>query len=454
VKPSAVDIAVRLALQGGSAPGRGEAVVVALSGGADSVALLDALASAAPVHGLRLVAAHLDHRLRPGSRDDARFCASLCARLGVPLRAGGAPVAARAAREGAGLEAAARRARYAFLRAVSRDQGATAIAVAHTLDDQAETVLLRLLRGAGARGLGAMAPRRGDLWRPLLGVTRAEILRHLRARGLDWREDPSNADLTHRRNRVRHELLPYLESRFNPDVRRAIARTAALLRDEDALLAARARRVPLRREDGAAVLSRAVLRKLPRALARRVVRRGLRAAGGLQGVGHAHVERVLDLALAPASGRRLALPGAREAGAEFDVLRLGPPARVPPPFTRELTVPGRVALPEGGVLVAEAAAGPAGGDGRSAVVRAPRGRLTVRTRRPGDRVRSGRVKKSLKRFLIERRVPASRRAGLALVAVGHDVLWVPGQRPPRAAGEGGGGFVRLRVERERKVGER
>jgi tRNA(Ile)-lysidine synthase len=300
--------------------------VVGLSGGKDSVALVDALASLRRRRGFGVVAAHLDHGLRPGSADDAAFCAALCERLEVPFRAGAADVRARAARERGGLEQAARRERYAYLRRVRDEEKATAIAVAHTRDDQAETLLLRLLRGAGATGLAGMRPRAGDLVRPLLAVSREEILAHLRERGLDWREDPSNADTAHRRNRVRHELIPYLEERFNPGIRAALARTASLLADEaahvraeaDALLAAMARE-----EGGALVLGRAALANAPTPVARAAIRQGLARAGGLAQVGALHVERVLQLARAKSpSGRRLPLPGGREARFTRDAIRL------------------------------------------------------------------------------------------------------------------------------------
>jgi len=311
---ASVDRALRAAL----VPARGETVLAALSGGADSVALLDALALLRRPRGFRLVAAHLDHRLRPGSEEDAGFCRRLCADLGVPLRCGSADVRARAAEEGGGLEQAARRARYAFLRTVQREEKAAAIALAHTRDDQAETLLLRLLRGAGARGLAGMRKRRGPLVRPLLTVSRAEVLAHLQQRGLPWREDPSNRDPAHRRNRVRLELLPYLEARFNPRLRESLARTAGLLADEAAYLAAQADALLARighvAEDGSFVLRRAGLAQAPAALAREAIRRALRQAGGLRGIGAAHVERVRLLARGPAGAlRRLPLPAGREA---------------------------------------------------------------------------------------------------------------------------------------------
>jgi tRNA(Ile)-lysidine synthase len=310
--------------------GAGATLVAGLSGGADSVALVDALAALRRRRGFRLVAAHLDHALRPGSADDAAFCQSLCDALAVPLRAGTAPVRARARREKGGLEQAARRERYSFLRRVKDDEGAAAILVAHTRDDQAETLLLRLLRGAGASGLAGMRASSGDLLRPLLGVSRAEVLDHLRARGLAFRSDPSNLDAAHLRNRVRHELLPYLEQRFNPRVREALARTAALLADEASHMDHEAQQLlsgATRREADALVVDRLALAGAPVAVARAAVRLALQAQGGLAGVDRDHIDAILRLARAAApAGRRLLLPGAREARFTHRALRLEKPA--------------------------------------------------------------------------------------------------------------------------------
>jgi tRNA(Ile)-lysidine synthase len=308
-------------------------VVLGLSGGADSVALLDALVSLRGRRGFRVVAAHLDHGLRPGSTEDASFCRALCERLGVPLRTASADVAARARRERGGLEQAARRERYAFLRRVREETGASVIAVAHTRDDQAETLLLRLLRGAGATGLGGMRPRSGggDLVRPLLRVSRDEVLVHLRERGLAWREDPTNADTRHTRNRIRHELLPYLEARFNPSLREGLSRTARILRDEADHLATEAEALldEIARVDGDQVkLDRHALARAPLAVARVAVRQALARAGGLGRVGAVHVERVLALARSKtASGRRLPLPGRREVRYRLGELWIGPRAQ-------------------------------------------------------------------------------------------------------------------------------
>lgn len=445
---TAVHRGVRTALDHWGVPRPDETVVVGLSGGADSVALLDSLSTWGRLLAFRVQAAHLDHGLRPDSSTDVDFCDALCRRLGVPLECGRADVAARAAREGAGLEAAARHERYAFLRAVQARVGARWLAVAHTRDDQAETLLLHLLRGAGLTGLGAMRPRSGNLLRPLLRVSRADVLAHLAARGLDWREDPTNADPALLRNRVRHELLPYLEARFNPEARGALARAAGLLADDEdalagAVTAAFAR--VARPESGGVALAAAELNELAPSLARGVVRRALDATGGRLGVSAVHVERVLALGASPRrSGRRWTLPGGRAALGRFGDVWIGPRAEPSAAFALAVDVPGQVEVPRAGVLVARADGGPALAQATSAVVCAPTDRpLHVRTRRPGDRVRAKGRDMSLKRFLMERRVPADQRAALPLVAAGDQVLWVPGQPSDATPAGPGTRFVRL-----------
>ena len=452
MRRTALAIAVEKAVEAAGRPRAGETVVVGLSGGADSVALLDVLTTLAARDGFRVVAAHLDHGLRAASGADAAFCAQLCERLGVAFETARADVRARARRDKGGTEEAARAERYAFLRGVRREHGAAVIAMAHTLDDQAETFLLRLLRGAGSAGLGAMRPVAGDIVRPMLEATRGDVLAHLEARGLEWREDETNVDPAFLRNRARHELLPYLERRFNPRVRQALARAASVLADEAAVLAAEGDsfvECAGRRDGDAIVLDRAALASVSRAVARAAIRSALEQTGGLRSVGLTHVDRIVALAVAPKpSGKRLAVPGGREAVLEFADVRIGP--RRPPAvaFAVDVPVPGRVDLPGRGLsLSAQTAGGPAASNGVSAVVAAPDGPLTVRTRRPGDRVRAKGRDMSLKKFLMERRVPADERAGLPLLATGSRVLWVPGQELEEALGARR--YVRVRLETRR-----
>jgi tRNA(Ile)-lysidine synthase len=436
--------AVRSTMARSGVPGADRTLVIGLSGGADSVALTDALAALDPERRPRLVAAHLDHGLRPDSPDDARFCERLCERLGIPFRAGRADVARRAHSDGDGIEAAARCERYAFLRRVARETGAAAIAVAHTRDDQAETLLLHLLRGAGGSGLGGMRHRSGDLLRPLLEVSREQVLEHLRSRGLEWREDPSNADPAFTRNRVRHELLPWLESRFNPRLRETLAGTAGLLADEDDHLEAEAAGLLAAASpcDRGWSLPRAALCNAAPALARRALRQLVTRAAG-QPPRRVQVERLLALARDPgASGRRLPLPGGREARIRFETLWVGPP-RTARPFAVPLEVPGSVVLPDGRAVTARAWESRGFPREGAALVMAG-DQLTVRTRRPGDRARRNGLEVSLKRLLLDRRVPADRRDELPLVARGHEILWGPGLGID--APDAGGSRCQIRLE--------
>lgn len=215
----------------------GERVAVAVSGGMDSVALLDLLVAGAGVHGATLSVATFDHGTRPGSDADAAFVRALGARLGLPVFAGRAALG-----EGAS-EAVCRRARYAWLDTLEVDH----VALAHHRDDQAETAVLAWVRGAGTRGHAGMAWRRGRYVRPLLQTPRAALRAWAGGRGLTWREDPTNASLTPLRNQVRHTLLPQVEA-MRPGAAAAIARAATHAAEDEALLSELARGAPWQHE--------------------------------------------------------------------------------------------------------------------------------------------------------------------------------------------------------------
>jgi tRNA(Ile)-lysidine synthase len=303
------DLAAK-ALGAAGAPAAGDGVAVAVSGGADSLALLHALRVLAGPRGWRLAVLTVDHGLRPGSAADAAFVADHAKALGLPARLLGLAPADLEAHRGAGPEAAARAARYRALWPAADALGCRWLATGHTLDDQAETVLLQLLRGAGPDGLAGMAVRSGRLLRPLLDVRRAQTRACCAAAGLAWREDPTNATDGPLRNRVRRRLLPLLEE-LRPGATVALARTAALAADErdwlDPVVAAAldaatrpaggVRGTPegCPGGSGGVTVDPETLANLPVALARRVVRAAARRAG----------EAVPDAA---ATDRRLALP--------------------------------------------------------------------------------------------------------------------------------------------------
>ena len=233
---AAVEAALQQALAAAGLAAYDGPLVVGVSGGPDSLALLDCLARICPAE--RLVVAHLDHALRPMSAEDTALVARAAAALGLRFAAERADVATLARDGRQSLETAGRAARYDFLARVAHAAGAAAVVVGHNADDQAETILLHLLRGAGVgglRGMSAAAPLPGgpDLWllRPLLGVARADIEKYCALAGLQPATDASNADPSFTRNRLRHELLPLLET-YNPQIRRILLNSATVLADD------------------------------------------------------------------------------------------------------------------------------------------------------------------------------------------------------------------------------
>ncbi len=246
-------------------------VLCAVSGGRDSMVMLHLLSALAERGDFRVAAAHFNHRLRPTADRDEAFVRDWCRERNIPLTCGAGDVRDFAAREGLGLEDAARKLRYAFLETAARDIGAARIATAHHRDDNAETVLLHLLRGTGLQGLGGIAPVRGNIIRPLLEISRAEIDGYVARNDLPYVEDESNLDTRFTRNRLRLEVLPLLEE-MAPGAAGRIAAAAELLREEDAHLRAEAASLVPEAADGAVTLPVPVLNRQDRPIQRRLVR--------------------------------------------------------------------------------------------------------------------------------------------------------------------------------------
>lgn len=433
-------------------------VVVGVSGGPDSVCLLHCL------HRLdvALIVAHLDHGLRPESPADAEAVRRLAVGLGLPVEIERHDAAAFARTRRLSIEEAARDVRYRFLFRVAQAHHAQAVAVAHTADDQVETFLMHLLRGAGLSGLSGMAYRsQPNPWddhipliRPLLNTWRVEVEAYLHRNELPAQIDDSNRDWRFYRNRLRGETLPYLET-LNPGVRARFHQTAELLRGEDEALeaaTAEAWMTCLATETpGALALDAARLRAHPLALQRRLLRR---AAGvlrpGLRDIDFAAIQRAIEFLHSPTRsqqadwivGLRLEMHGERlwltEAGA-------APPAgnwpQLLPGSRIELLIPGEILLPGGWQLRAETR--PVTADLRALIAansdpyRAWLDRaalpdtLLVRTRRTGERFRplgmDGRSMK-LSDFMINAGLPRQARAGWPLVVAGEEIAWVPGHR--------------------------
>lgn len=417
----------------------GDTLVVALSGGADSCALLDLLVSL-PGSNLQLVAAHLNHCLRGTESDgDEDFCFNLAAGYGIPFETCRVDVKALAQSRGVNLEDAGRQARITFLDRVCEKHGATAVVTAHHSDDQAETVLMRLLRGSGMSGLAGMRHRnqRGYL-RPLLDVSRTQIEQYLAERGLAWREDASNRDTSFLRNRIRHELLPLLEQ-YNPAIRRRLTATAAILSDEDLLLeklAEQAFEHSWQRDEDSITCSVASLKTRPAALQRRILRHACRQiTGKLDGFGLEHIETIRHLLDSPHPNARVSLPNKISAVREYDRILLRINKESAPDHVADLiiTAPGNYQLPGGGTL--EIRIHPAPFDVHDLPADSACFDLNklplpwlVRTFRPGDRMQpfgmSGR--KKVKDIFIDRKIPFSERKRIPLLFWGDELIWIAG----------------------------
>ena len=389
--------------------GAGRPLLVLLSGGGDSVCLLDVALRL----GARASALHVNYGLRAGADEDEQFVRDLCARLGVPLA-----VERVALSEGGGnVQERARDARYALAERHAEDD----YAAAHTASDQAETVLYRLAVSPGSRALHGMAPRRGRLVRPLLGATRAEVRVYLRARALEWREDPSNADRRFARARVRHDVLDALRD-LSPAVDRTIAETARQLREEAEVLDGTADEV-MEALGGGPAISLDELARQPPAVRRLVLRRLAERATGdeVRPLSRREAEQIL--ALGRHGTKSLDLGDGLRAVAEYGTVRFSraPETIAPDPVT--LPIPGHVRF--GSWEIEATLSGP----GDVAISAAALGAsVTVRAWREGDRMRPVGLggTKTLQDLFTDRKVPRGLRRTLPVVEAGGDIVWVAG----------------------------
>ena len=374
----------------------GDSVICAVSGGADSVALLFALYLLKDRLGIRLEAAHFNHRLRGQESDeDEAFVRGLCSQYDIPLHVGTGEV--KAGKKG--LEAAAREARYAFLRGLPGK-----IATAHTADDNAETVLMRLIRGTGLKGLGAIAPVSGRVIRPMLLTNRQEVEDFLAVWGLPHREDSSNAGDDFLRNRIRHSVMPLLRGE-NPGISLGLSAMARRLRqDEESLQSQLEPELP--------PVSR--LRQLPPALQSRYLERFLKQSG-IPEPEQSHIGAARALLDTDKPSARMNFPGGVTVARDYD--RLMVLEAQAPPEKSQVSVPGAAELPEWGIRVC-CAREPNGGFGVSI-----HGSLQVRSREPGDSIRLSGGTKSLKKLMIDHKISAPQRSRLPILADDNGVLW-------------------------------
>ncbi len=460
IKSQLVD-RVRAAITRHALIARGDKVIIGVSGGPDSLALLHVLCALRDELQFTIHVAHLNHQLRgDASQADADFVAAIARAWNLDATIESRDVNALAQAEHLSIEEAARNARFAFLAAVAQAQGARVIAVAHNADDQAETVLMHLLRGAGMAGLRGMEFKSQfpisnsqfpvsnlHLIRPLFDVTRAEIEAYVQANGLTPRQDQSNFDTTFFRNRLRHETLPYLET-LNPNVRNILRHTANGVRDDYNFLNAAVESAfasIARESDDTIIFSREQWRALHPALQRGTLRAAIQQLRrNLRDVDWAHIENARLIALAKNAGAAATLPRGlmlTVGYADFviaDAARIVPLDHVPLLRAARIALPkqGRVALPDSDWIV-ETETGndlaPTALDRWSATFDAAHctGARYLRARLPQDRFQPAGLNghsQTLRKYMIDAKIPRALRERLPLLIVGEQIAWVCGWR--------------------------
>jgi tRNA(Ile)-lysidine synthase len=417
-------------------------VIIGVSGGADSLALLHLLHRLSFRMNFQIRAATFDHQLRgAASADDVRFVIDWCAARAIAVSSGAADVRALAATAGMGIEMAARRARYDFLAGVARQHGARHIAVGHHADDQAETVLLHLLRGSGGRGLAGMAlqspvPGHSDLLliRPLLNTTRSDIEAYCHEHGLSARDDASNTDTYYLRNRLRHELLPYMEE-INARIRQVLAQTAEIAAVEDDYLNSEVRRLRgqlVITSGGRAAMGRAAFSELHPALARRLLVAVVRECVPDAELDYAHVVAATELAVRGKHGAVALMGSGAQLRLEYGHVVIERPTTPAVQFDGPLLAPGS-ALPvdlagvtRAGTWELDAAHTPFHeADDTLRLALPHEARLTLRTRQAGDRFAplgmNGHTQ-TISRWMGNRKIPLAVRDRLPLLCIGDSVV--------------------------------
>ncbi len=380
----------------------GDTVVCALSGGADSVALLFALYLLKDKLGIQLEAAHFNHRLRgEESQRDEAFARELCHRYDIPIHVGSGQVVAGKK----GLEAAARDARYAFF-----DTLPGKIATAHTADDNAETVLMHLVRGTGLKGLGGIAPQNGKIIRPMLSVTRQDVEDFLEEWCLSHITDSSNETDAFLRNRIRHHVMPLLKQE-NPRLSENLSAMALQLREDEKILSSLSGKELPKVEE---------LRAMPQALRSRALEAFLKRSG-VKEPEQSHIALAEKLVFSEKPSARASFPGGVTVARNYDALEVRQQEQPLEEIT--LACPGEVQLPGYRVICEEAMEI---GNTETVFTVQPQGAMVLRSRRGGDTIRLPGGTKSLKKLFIDRKIPASQRLQIPILADDLGILGVCG----------------------------
>jgi len=410
-------------------------VIVAVSGGADSVCLLNCLLDLAPEFGLELLAAHFNHKLRAAESDeDQHFVEELCIKLGVELRTGSADIKKIAKEKKGSLEEICRESRYEFLLSLMRDTGFGKIALGHNLDDQAETVLMNVIRGSGIDGLKGIDPVRDCYIRPLIEAARAEIVEDLNHRNIPFRRDSSNLDNSFRRNSIRNCLIPEIREKYNPSVSAALGRLAAIARMENSFLDKIAREALDHLQPRIKIQD---LLHYDPAIRNRIIKMALEELSPVKGgISYEHIIAALGVITGSDPGSCISLPYGISLRREYDFVVVGREdreERKDPEFKYIIKVPGTLVLKETGMEFRFALLDGPPEDTPSewkafmdySNVVPP---LVFRNYRPGDRIQPFGMggHKKLQDVFTDRKIPRGRRRAIPVLADAESILWVPG----------------------------
>jgi tRNA(Ile)-lysidine synthase len=417
---------------------KGDRVVVALSGGPDSTALLVILTQIAEEIGFNLIAAHINHGLRAEESDeDEKYSRELSENMGVAFVAHKADKTG--VEKGVSPEDYYRRQRYSFLNKVAQEQRAKKIALGHNLQDQAETVLLNLLRGSGLEGLKGILPiRDGKFIRPLMEVSRREIISFLNAAGIQYRQDSSNESRKYLRNKIRGELIPYIKEKFNPKIEETLAQTAEILRNEDEFIRqyvfAAMDSPYIQRQKNLISLNIAFINKLPLAIRLRLFKVLLESLNPEKnGFSFIHIKSLENLTQGKESGKRISLPAGIAARREYDNLILERKKACPKRIEYEYTmkIPGSINIQARNLTIRLQTTNRDYIDrGSENKVYMDLGKISLplilRNRRDGDWFQPLGMKgrKKIKTFFIDHKIPRNERDEIMLIADKISVVWI------------------------------
>jgi tRNA(Ile)-lysidine synthase len=423
----------------------GQLILVGISGGPDSVCLLHVLHSLAERLQIKLHAVHVNHMLRGDEAEaDRAYVEDLCLRLHIPLNTVAANIRELAADRGLSLEEAGREARYEAFERLAQRLGAARIAVAHNRNDQAETLLMRLIRGTGLEGLKGMEVLRGNIIRPLLEIDRSEIELYCDVKRLQPRIDRSNLECVYTRNKIRLQLIPTINSLFGTDVVESLNKLACIVKDENEYLEEQAmllfKNSMAGQKTGSISLRLELLQGYHPALQKRILRYAVKKLRGhLKEIENVHVESLLEL-MNGRTGAEVHLPGGMRAKKSYHELKFTlQQEETPGPFETSLVIPGTTIVGDAGAEFHSSTANTAKDIEQYTNMRYNANiqyfdleklgsSVWVRNRRNGDVFRplKSNGTRKLKEFLIDSKVPREERDGIPLVAVGHEIVWIVG----------------------------